>query len=641
MTSRLKVVALALLGYGYLASILGWLAWQVPSSFWDGYVGGQGGRAYQWALTAGMMVLVLVQAIFKVRVPTPEGAALAPEDAPRLFACLAELRGAMRSPEIHHVLLTEEFNASVRQVPRWGPFGRPTNYLLLGLPLLEALSPEQLRAALVHEFGHLSGSHGRLGAWIYRLRSTWSRISQAADGSEAQSVNWLSRMVFRWGIRTFFRWYAPLFRARSLALSRLQELEADRLAAGLAGRDHLAACLLRCEIAGRYLEEEFWPALGRLVLEAPEPPIDVFVRLRAALADPAALKTRAAAWLEEALAGPGDEEDTHPPLSERLSALGCAKPAIDAALPPAACAAEAFLGEAADRLRGALGERWAKRRQDAWRRRHLSALSDLARAQGLQRKEAEGILEKEDAWTLYRDSKALWGPTQAAPVLEDMLKRWPDHPQATFEAGTFLLAQGEASGAALLERASSIDPHLTPAACSRLNRFLERRGRPRDETLRLRLRGYERELDKAEAERWSARAAWRKHDIEEARLRRLRALLASLPEVRLAYVVRKEAATFPDQPFYLLVIVLASVFRAEAADAALLERVMPTMAFPGEARVLRLREFLLRTRLWLLGPAVYQRPRDRMERALLALWGLLGLFLLSIAVSVIFSVTGG
>ena len=78
------------------------------------------------------------------------------------------------------MLLTGDFNAAIVQHPRFGIFGGTRNYLMLGLPLMQSLSPAEFQAVVAHEFGHLWGAHGRFGAWIYRLRTGWARLLYAS-----------------------------------------------------------------------------------------------------------------------------------------------------------------------------------------------------------------------------------------------------------------------------------------------------------------------------------------------------------------------------------------------------------------------------------------------------------------------------
>ena len=90
-------------------------------------------------------------------------------------------------------------------------FGWLNNYLVLGLPLLRALSPAEFRAVLAHEFGHLSGKHGRFSGWIYRVRQTWIQILVSVH-QERSYASFL--------FEPFLEWYAPYLNAYSFVLAR-------------------------------------------------------------------------------------------------------------------------------------------------------------------------------------------------------------------------------------------------------------------------------------------------------------------------------------------------------------------------------------------------------------------------------------
>src|SRR6516225_1867399 len=136
------------------------------------------GAAIKLALIFGGFFWVVAGAMW-VRLDPPKGRPIANSDAPELFALIDKLRRALGAPRFHHVLITEDFNAAVVQFPRLGLLGWYRNTLLIGLPLMKALTRQQLAAVLAHEFGHLAGGHGRLGNWIYRLRFGWARLAQA------------------------------------------------------------------------------------------------------------------------------------------------------------------------------------------------------------------------------------------------------------------------------------------------------------------------------------------------------------------------------------------------------------------------------------------------------------------------------
>ena len=201
-----------------------------------------------WLKAAGVKIAI-VMAVFLwmvlkalwVKLSPPQGAEITARDAPALFAMIEELRRALRSPRFHHVLVTDDFNAAVAQAPRLGLFGWSRNYLLIGLPLAKALTAEQFKAVLAHEFGHLSKGHGRMSNWIYCQRLRWSRLMAVLEAAES------------WGLflfRPFLRWYAPYFNAYSYPLARANEFEADATSARLASRRAAAEALTAVNVVG-------------------------------------------------------------------------------------------------------------------------------------------------------------------------------------------------------------------------------------------------------------------------------------------------------------------------------------------------------------------------------------------------------
>ena len=98
----------------------------------------------------------MVRSLF-VKIPAPAGRRVRREDAPELFAMIDEVIAASRAPRPHNVLLNWDFKCRVQQRPRFGWPGWTRDFLVLGVPLMAALTPEQFKAVLAHEFGHLRG----------------------------------------------------------------------------------------------------------------------------------------------------------------------------------------------------------------------------------------------------------------------------------------------------------------------------------------------------------------------------------------------------------------------------------------------------------------------------------------------------
>ena len=120
------------------------------------------------AVPLWFLVKSAVQALF-TRLPAPEGLEIMREQAPALFAAIDDMRRRMKGPRFHHVLVTDEMNAAVVQRPLFGLVGWPRNYLVLGLPLLEALVDRALKSLMPLPSGAL-GPIEQLRQVAWRVR---------------------------------------------------------------------------------------------------------------------------------------------------------------------------------------------------------------------------------------------------------------------------------------------------------------------------------------------------------------------------------------------------------------------------------------------------------------------------------------
>ena len=169
---KLRVALLATLGYVYLFLVVSLLLGVVAVTLFYA-------RLNWLTLKVLWIPLALVGLVLRslwITIPEPDGMKLEREQAPALFGLINEVSTTLSGPKIDHVMLSEEFNAGIVQIPQFGMFGWLRNYLVVGLPLLRALTPAEFHAVLAHEVGHLSGKHSRLRGWIYRLRRSWIEI---------------------------------------------------------------------------------------------------------------------------------------------------------------------------------------------------------------------------------------------------------------------------------------------------------------------------------------------------------------------------------------------------------------------------------------------------------------------------------
>jgi Zn-dependent protease with chaperone function len=560
---RIRLGLLALFGYAYiwliLALILGLLAlllWWLARS--------PSGIAINALIKLGWPLLVVAYAIGRalwVRFPHPAGFEVGRHEAPRLFALVDGLRERLACPRFHHILLTDEWNAGVIQRPRLGAFGWYENYLQLGLPLMSGLAPDEFRAVLAHEFGHLSRSHGRFGSWIYRIRATWGRL---LEGLHQTQHRW--RGIFE----VFLERFAPYFNAYSFVLARAREYEADRVAADLAGRETLGQALVRLALGDALLERLYWPSVSRLAREQEEPPDGVVSRMVGAVRGsppPEAVR----GWLEEALRRKTGTEDTHPSLSERLAALAVVPSGVGPDRGRAGpSAADELLDAPAQAALSQLDAAWREQVLLAWRQQHAAANQARARLQAIEARAATGPLPPELSWERIELTLDLHGDSAAEPLLRAVLATNADHAGANFALGRILMERADAAGLEHLERAMQRDPGCVPLGCALAAAFHDAAGR-HDEAaaFRTRARAGADLLDAAEVERRGVEVgdSFMPHGLPADEVERLRKEIAGFFDVTRAYLARKVVRHLPERPYYVLGVEVGRWYRfAKAQD---------------------------------------------------------------------------
>jgi Zn-dependent protease with chaperone function len=575
---KIRVLLLALLGNAYLGVMLVFIAALLLAAT----------VSIVWLKAAGakiaFVVAVFLWLVLKalwVKIDPPVGAEVTEREAPELFAMIEELRRALRAPRFHHVLVTDDFNAGVVQAPRLGLFGWCRNYLLIGLPLAKALTVEQFKAVLAHEFGHLAMGHGRMTNWVYRQRLRWSRLMAALDAVESRGT-----FLFK----PFLRWYAPYFNAYSYPLARANEFQADATSVRLVSSRAAAEALTAVNVVDSYLGERYWPQIHRQADKLPQPafaPYSAMGKRVTSDIDQDSMKD----WLEQALARKTTLNDTHPSLSERLGALN-EKPRL--VLPAAGAAAERLLGGALERITQAFDQRWHEGILPSWQERHREVQEARRRLVELDAKHASGAeLSPQEAYdrALLTESYGDNGAVVALEQLHALHVRAPDDPVVLYTLGVRLLGRDDEAGRALVERAMQRDESEIVRCCEALRDYCWRKGQ-KDEAHEWHRRLVERsQLEQAAAkERDEVRLTdkFERHDLGAEALAQMQSQLKAIPGLRKAYFVKKRVQHMPSRPCYVFGYAVGSPlrWRTKRRAADVLRRIQETVSFPGETLVI-------------------------------------------------------
>jgi Zn-dependent protease with chaperone function len=610
---RTRVLLFGALGYVYVFGVLAALVAVLVAV--GLLVTMRGGMAI--LIKAAIPILIVVWTVLRamwVRIPPPEGKEIAREDAPRLFDEIDTIRRAVDAPPAHHVLLNDDFNAAVAQVPRLGMFGWHRNYLMLGVPLMHALPRDEFRAVLAHEFGHLSRAHGRSGAWIYRIRITWTNILESLEAERRATFS----------LRRFFAWYAPRFNAYSFVLARAQEFEADARAAGLVGSGVMASALTRIRVRSHHLHGTFWPTLWRRAAQEPEPPGDAYTALVQSFAAPVP-PGDAEILVAEALAAPTRSDDTHPALAERIAALGV-DPGVGTLVAPdeGPSAADVYLDRASWELIQRLNRSWREEARPGWEQQHQEARQAAARLAALESSPVQLTDEeaKERAWLVFN----LRGTEEALPLFHVLAAAHPSDAQIRSMLGHLLLDSGDEAGLRHLELAMSADIGLVRGGCGAAYAFLQRAGRLEEaERYWVRLREHEDLMYAAQAERGAGALkpgdVFLPHGMDDDAARAIKEVLRRHRDIASAYLVRKQVKVFADVPMYVLAVVPDWTWkRGQSGDhsAELVNRLVAEVPFPADAVILTLEGALKKLRKPITrvpGADVYVRGRRAVARA--------------------------
>ncbi|MFI6791509.1 M48 family metalloprotease [Nonomuraea sp. NPDC050383] len=253
-------------------------------------------------LAAGALVRALIM-VSRLKGGEEPGVSVTREQEPVLWQTVEDLAQRVRTAPPAEIRLVPEVNAAVSEDTRFLGLRAVRRRMFIGLPLLQTLTVDEMRAVLGHELGHYSGAHTRLGAPIYRGRVSLIATVQGLNGHPL--------------IQRLFTAYAKLYLRISQGISRRQELEADEMAVAIGGRPAMSEALRKIHgtaAAWDVYAQTYLSLTGAGGLR----PASVFNGFHALMSDPARQAEVAG------LAGRPEETspyDSHPSLADRLAAI--------------------------------------------------------------------------------------------------------------------------------------------------------------------------------------------------------------------------------------------------------------------------------------------------------------------------------
>ncbi|MEU8237547.1 M48 family metallopeptidase [Actinoplanes missouriensis] len=232
----------------------------------------------------------------------PAGVTVTRDRAPRLWDLVDAAAVAAGVPSPATLAVVADAGVTVGERTRLLGLVGGRRDLYLGLPLLQAWGPDRLSAAVTHELAHYSPRLSRWAPLAYRGRVAVGRVAPRISRRNPAGIA--------------LRAWAGLYRRVDAPFSREQELAADRIAAGHAGAEAVAA-VLRDLPALAGMQRLFHAEYLGPGWQAGYVPDDVFGGLLRVLA----ARSAEMAVLRGQEPEPAGPWDTHPPLAERLASL--------------------------------------------------------------------------------------------------------------------------------------------------------------------------------------------------------------------------------------------------------------------------------------------------------------------------------
>lgn len=555
---RKRVALLGALGYAYIFFILALLALLVIGTIWA-MMHANSGRAGLAKLVffLGVLTFLIVKSL-RVKIEAPSGLKITRKDAPGLFDIIEEIRSQQKSVVPDEVLLNNDFNAFIAQVPRLGFLGWYKNYLVLGLPYMLSCTTQHFKAVLAHEFGHFAGSHGRITTWVYRIRVSWHTMFENME-QKSQAGSLL--------FRRFFNWYVPYFNAYSFVLAREQEYEADRFACAYAGVQANAEELVNATIKGQSTGA-YWDNVWSRVNHDPKPPRHVFTEIVPSLKRRVP-REEYAGYMKKALKIRTRNDDTHPGLADRLHALGYQVKdgeivdhrgeALVLQRNIERSAGEELLGDrCAEEVLNRFDQEWFEQIRENWMQRHTEVMKWKEELQVYDRKISDGTITEEERQARAYIIDQTGTREEAMRAINELLTHSPDHAPAHYRLGELLLERNDDTGVDHLKKAVALNAGYKSSVLEKIGWYHESRGEYEHvEDVHEHLDEAVEEDQLAYRERNTITGAdtFKEHGLNEAIIDDIKQqLTACEKELKSVYLVQKVLSVYPEDPLYVLAV---------------------------------------------------------------------------------------
>jgi hypothetical protein len=277
-----------------------------------------------WQATLTWLVIILVAALVsyrgtQIKLKPPVGLTLTEAKAPGLFKLVQQHRSYYKRPTIHRIVITEHYELDIVKTPMWTLPVWSTNTMIIGLPVMQCLSPEQFECMVARRIGQFSKRYNPVTNWLYQLRSIWQQYRVSYNQQKGFGIEPL-----KW----FYSIYAPMYSRLSVYAARQDELNADTYAMELFNDKDVLEMITADALYRWYLHNQYWPAVVKIASietkSLPTPHTKMSSAVRAIKNGEQLDKLIDNAYREQPLTS-----NATPSLQDRISSIGHQKPCME------------------------------------------------------------------------------------------------------------------------------------------------------------------------------------------------------------------------------------------------------------------------------------------------------------------------
>ncbi len=481
------------------------------------------------------MITNLIKGLF-YKFDEPVGHKIDEQSAPQLFSLLYQIKREIHGAKIHQVIIDNQLNAYIEEVPRLGVFFGYRRTLVIGLPLLLALNEKDLGAVLAHEYAHFSKKHGKWRARIFRSYRMWKKIYD--DYKKTEKKNFL--------ISKFSYWYLPKINDILFFTQKRDEFEADALAARISGNQTVADSLIKLRIYDVKLQR-FYSEISKIADQSSEPVQNYFSLMEASFRAPLSIDL-INAILESIREHKTLPFHTHPSTSERIAAIKASIRVPDETGLPA----YSTLIGTADML-NILNGMYVKNITESWHQRYQKLQEDINIRHTLDKSLEGGSLDSKDTLTRGLLIERYEGTSEALSAFEEGMKTYPDYLPLKYHYNRLLLNTDRELAEEALTNIMNEDAQLIPHVCLELmNHHLHHQNREKALEYYYYAIRFMETNEEAKKERSTLSGNLIPHDLSDTTLSNLIESCKKYRQIKKVYVAILDLKLTQDFPLYAI-----------------------------------------------------------------------------------------